>query len=243
MYGRVIVAVVGFSNSGKTTAIEIMIKGLIKKGYTIASLKHIPEPDFTIDTKGKDTWRHAKVGANPVLIVTPKELTIIKKADTKKCSLVSLVSEIPDEVDIIIIEGFKSLIGKKISIPKIVAIRNVEEMSSAIENYNNIIAFIGNVLDDKVRINVPFVDVFNNPEKLVNLVHNKIEVLVDRKRKQEEKIKLYVNEKVLPLGGFVQDIISNTVLGMVSSLKGVDSERIRDSSRVKIIITTDQQSS
>ena len=55
MFNRVIVAVVGSSESGKTTAVEALIKGLTKNGYTVASAKRIPEPEFTIDTEGKDT--------------------------------------------------------------------------------------------------------------------------------------------------------------------------------------------
>jgi len=69
MFNRVIVAVVGSSNSGKTTAVEALIKGLTKRGYTVASAKHIPDPEFTIDTEGKDTWRYAKAGASSVLSV------------------------------------------------------------------------------------------------------------------------------------------------------------------------------
>ncbi len=107
MFNKVIVAVVGSSNSGKTTAIEAIIKGLTKKGYTVASAKHIPEPEFTIDTQGKDTWRHAKAGASTVLSVAPNELTTIKKVDTEKYALTQLIAEFPDQVDIIIIEGFK----------------------------------------------------------------------------------------------------------------------------------------
>ena len=242
MFGRVIIAVVGNSNSGKTTAIETIIKGLTKKGYTVASTKRIPEPEFSIDTQGKDTWRHAKAGANPILSVAPNELSIIKKVDTKKYTLFQIIAEIPDEVDIIIIEGFKSLVGEKMAIPKIVAIKNIDEVSTAIERYNNIVAFIGNIPDGKVGTDIPFVNVLNEPEKLVDLVNKKVEVLVERKRKREEKITINVNEKMIPLGSFVQNIVRNTVLGMVSSLKGVDAEFTRDLTKVKIIITTDKQS-
>ena len=79
MFNRVLIAVVGSSESGKTTAIEALIKGLTKQGYIIASAKRIPEPDFTIDKEGKDTWKHAKAGASTVLSVAPKELAVIKK--------------------------------------------------------------------------------------------------------------------------------------------------------------------
>ena len=55
----VVIAVVGIKSSGKTTTIEALTKELTKRGYKIAVVKHIPEPDFTIDTVGKDTWRFA----------------------------------------------------------------------------------------------------------------------------------------------------------------------------------------
>ena len=233
MFNRVIVAVVGSSNSGKTTAIEAIIKGLTKKGYAVASAKRIPEPEFTIDTQGKDTWRHVKAGANTVLSVAPNELTTIKKVDTKKYVLTQLIAEFPDQVDIIIIEGFKSLVGEDMTIPKIVATKTVDEISEALERYKNIIAFIGHVPDQKVETEIPFVDTLNEPEKLVELVNKKVAILVERKQKREEKITIEIDEEILPLGGFVQDIIRNAVLAMISSLKGV---KIKGDEKVSIVI-------
>jgi len=233
MFNRVIVAIVGSSNSGKTTALEAIIKGLTKKGYTVASAKRIPEPEFTIDTEGKDTWRHAKAGASTILSVAPNELTTIKKVDTKKYTLEQLISEIPDQTDIIIVEGFKSLVGEDMTIPKIVATKTDNEISAALERYKNIIAFIGHIPDRKVETDIPFVDAINETEKLVELVHKKVAVLVERKQKREEKIIIQVDEQILPLGDFVQDIIRNSVLAMVSSLKGV---KIKGEEKVSIVI-------
>jgi len=105
-----IVAVVGSKKSGKTTAIETLVRGLTKRGYKVATVKHIPETDFTIDTKGKDTWRHAKAGARTVLSVAPNELTVIRKVDTTKYSLEQIVAKCEDDVEVIILEGFKKLI-------------------------------------------------------------------------------------------------------------------------------------
>jgi len=233
MFNRVIVAIVGSSNSGKTTALEAIIKGLTKKGYTVASAKRIPEPEFTIDTEGKDTWRHAKAGASTILSVAPNELTTIKKVDTKKYTLEQLISEIPDQTDIIIVEGFKSLVGEDMTIPKIVATKTDNEISAALERYKNIIAFIGHIPDRKVETDIPFVDAINETEKLVELVNKKVAVLVERKRKREEKITIQIDEQILPLGDFVQDIIRNSVLAMVSSLKGV---KIKGEEKVSIVI-------
>jgi molybdopterin-guanine dinucleotide biosynthesis protein B len=233
MFNRVIVAVVGSSNSGKTTAVEALIKGLSKRGYTVASAKHIPDPEFTIDTEGKDTWRYAKAGATTVLSVAPKELTIIKKVDTTESSLEQIVAETPDEVDIVILEGFKGLVEQDTTMPKIVATKTDEEISEALERYKNILAFMGHIPDGKVDTEVPFIDALKEPQKLVDLVNNKVAVLVERKRKREEKITIQVDEKYLPLGDFVQDIIRNTVLAMISSLKGV---KIKREEKVSIVV-------
>ena len=233
MFNRVLVAVVGSSESGKTTAIEAIIKGLTKQGYMVASAKRIPEPEFTIDTEGKDTWRQAKAGASTVLSVAPKELSVIKKVETKKYALEQIVAEIPDETDIIIIEDFKSLVGQDMTIPKIVATKTDNEISEALERYKNIIAFIGHIPEQKMETEIPFIDTLTEPEKLVELVNNKIAVLVERKRKREEKITIQIGEQILPLGDFVQDIVRNSVLAMVSSLKGV---KIKGEEKVSIVI-------
>ncbi|MCZ2809536.1 MAG: molybdopterin-guanine dinucleotide biosynthesis protein B [Candidatus Bathyarchaeota archaeon] len=233
MFNRVIVAVVGSSNSGKTTTVEALIRGLTKRGYTVASAKHIPEPEFTIDTEGKDTWRHSKAGASTVLSVAPNELTTIKKVDTTNYSLEQVIAEFPDEIDIIILEGFKRLVGQNMTIPKIVANKTVNEKSEALERYKNILAFIGSIPEKKVETEIPFVDALKEPEKLVELVNNKVAVLVERKRKREEKITIQIDENFLPLGDFVQDIIRNAVLAMVSSLKGV---KIKGEEKVSVVI-------
>jgi molybdopterin-guanine dinucleotide biosynthesis protein B len=233
MFNRVIVAVVGSSNSGKTKAVEALIKGLSNRGYMVASAKHIPEPDFTIDTEGKDTWRHTKAGASVVLSIAPNELTAIKKVDTTEYSLEQIAAETPDEVDIIILEGFKSLIGQNASVPKLVTAKTVNEIKAALERYKNILAFVTSIPDEKVETEIPFIDALKEPEKLVDLVNNKVAVLVERKRKREEKITIQIDEKYLPLGDFVQAIIRNAVLAMVSSLKGV---KIKGEEKVSVVI-------
>ena len=43
---------------------------------------------------------------------------------------------------------------------------------------------------------------------------------------------------MLPLGNFVQDIVRNSILAMVSSLKGVDSRLNKDFDKVKVVIKT-----
>ena len=56
-----ILCFVGRSNSGKTTLIERLITMLVQDGYRIATIKHAGH-GFNLDTDGKDSWRHKKIG-------------------------------------------------------------------------------------------------------------------------------------------------------------------------------------
>jgi len=228
-----IVAVVGSKKSGKTTAIETLVRGLTKRGYKVATVKHIPETDFTIDTKGKDTWRHAKAGAHTVLSVAPNELTVIRKVDTTKYSLEQIVAKCEDDVEVIILEGFKKLIKQNPTVPKIVAAKTTDEVLEASEHYKPILTFVGPIPTEAAKLKIPYVNMLKEPEKLVDLVNQKAAVLVERKRKRKEKLKIQINERVLPLNPFVQKIMRNTILGMISTLKDVV---IKGDERISVII-------
>jgi len=228
-----IVAVVGSKKSGKTTAVETLVRGLTKRGYKIATVKHIPETDFTIDTEGKDTWRHAKAGAHTVMSVAPNELTVIRKVDTTKYNLEQIVTKCEDDAEIMILEGFKKLIKQNPTVPKIVAVKTTGEVLEASEHYKPILTFVGPIPTEAAKLEIPYVDVLKEPEKLVDLIAEKIAALVERKRKHEEKIRIQIDERVLPLNPFVQKIMRNTIVGMISALKGV---AIKGDERISVII-------
>ena len=172
-----IVAVVGSKKSGKTTAVETLVRGLTRRGYRVATVKHIPDAGFTIDTKGKDTWRHAKAGACTVVSVAPNELTVIRKVDTTKYSLEQLVAECEDDVEIIILEGFKKLTGQNPTVPKIVAAKTTDEVLEASGSYKPILALVGSIPTEAAKLEFPYIDMLKEPEKLVDLVDQKAAVL------------------------------------------------------------------
>jgi len=64
----------GRKNSGKTTVIEGLISELVKRPLRVASVKHIRKKGFSMDTEGKDTWRHSAAGANPVIAVSDRSM-------------------------------------------------------------------------------------------------------------------------------------------------------------------------
>lgn len=98
-----LVAIVGNSNTGKTTLIEKLIPDLKQRGYTVGTLKHTHH-GFHLDKQGKDTWRHQAAGADTVVAVSPRRIAIVKDS-----SLNSLEAALPylDDRDIVLAEGFK----------------------------------------------------------------------------------------------------------------------------------------
>lgn len=170
-----IIAVVGSRQSGKTTAIETIIQGLTKKGRKVAAIKHISEEDFTMDTEQKDTWRYTKSGAQTVVGVAPHEVAIIKKVDTKKLSLNQITKMCENNFDLIILEGFRKLVEKEPSVQKIVAAKTMEEVSDASKNFKPILAFVGPLPYQTTKLQIPYINPTKEPEKLVNLVNEKLE--------------------------------------------------------------------
>jgi molybdopterin-guanine dinucleotide biosynthesis protein B len=121
-----VIGVVGHKNSGKTTVIEIIVQELINRGYLVATAKHVKQKAFSIDTKGKDTWKHAAAGANPVLSVSEIETAVLIKDGAQQLSVERMRSLAP-EADIIMMEGFSWLVLKDEHLGKILCIRNKEE--------------------------------------------------------------------------------------------------------------------
>ena len=121
-----IIGVVGPKSSGKTTVIESIIRELTKRGYRVATAKHVNQKGFSMDTKGKDTWRHSAAGANPVVSVSDVEIAILIKEGARRFSLDRLLSFTP-EADIIVLEGFSWLVLNDEHVGKILCVRNREE--------------------------------------------------------------------------------------------------------------------
>lgn len=180
------IAVIGSKKSGKTTTIEALAEGLTRRGYRIATIKHISEPDFTIDTERKDTWRHAQAGAQTVVTVAPKELAIIKKGSTRKLTLQEIVKNCQNNTDLVILEGFRSLVEHEPRVFKIVAIKTFEEALAASKRFKPIIAFTGSAALTARKLGIPVVDAVREQKDLVKIVEKII--AADTGRRQSGSI-------------------------------------------------------
>jgi molybdopterin-guanine dinucleotide biosynthesis protein B len=167
-----VVAIVGSKSSGKTTTIEVLTRELTRRGYKIAAVKHIPESDFTIDTKGKDTWRFAQSGAKTIISVASNEIATIEKVDGN-FSLENILKRCKGN-DIVFLEGFKELVSKNRGIQKIVVAKSEREALEALKSFNPILAFTGPYSTENLKLKIPYIDVLKNPEKIANIIEKTI---------------------------------------------------------------------
>lgn len=99
-----VVSVVGRSDSGKTTLVEGLIRGLTADGWKVAAVKHHVH-EVEVDQPGKDSWRHAHAGARVTMISAPTQFVVVRRVDEER-SLEELVEAAAD-CDILITEGFR----------------------------------------------------------------------------------------------------------------------------------------
>lgn len=164
-----VIAVVGGKKSGKTAIIELLTRELVRRGYRVAAVKHIPEPEFTIDQKGKDTWRFVQAGATTVVGVSAHEIATIERTDTDNISLEKILQKCKDS-DLVLVEGFRDLVSKNDEIPKIIVVTSAEEAAKDLKTFYPAIALTGIAQPRMARVNIPFVNLRENPKKLADLV-------------------------------------------------------------------------
>lgn len=101
-----VLGIAGWSGSGKTTLMVRLITNLVKKGITIATIKH-GHKNFDIDKPGKDSYRHREAGAQEVMIGSSSRWALVHELrGSSEPNLNELLARI-SPVDLILVEGFK----------------------------------------------------------------------------------------------------------------------------------------
>lgn len=112
MNDLIILGFYGLSNTGKTTLITSLIKMLTEKQYKVASIKQTKH-SYSIDSPGKDTWKHAHAGSDLVCFQTAGETSFIIKRQLPLEQIMNLINTI-DVFDIVLIEGSRDSFIEKI---------------------------------------------------------------------------------------------------------------------------------
>lgn len=204
-----IVSIVGVSGSGKTTLLTKVVAELVKKGYSVNTLKHDAH-GFEIDRPGKDSWRHKKAGASTVALSSPEKFAVIKSVK-KEWPPERIVSRFLDDADVVITEGYK-----KGAFPKIEVVRAECSKKPVCAKDPLLLAYVS---DMKLPGNMPIYKL-DDYKGIATLIEKEV-----IKKRKPSPIELIANGKTISLKPFIENLLAQGVSGMVKSLKGLGNAK------------------
>ncbi|MHB8810548.1 MAG: molybdopterin-guanine dinucleotide biosynthesis protein B [Desulfobulbaceae bacterium] len=200
-----VVTFIGWQNSGKTTIIRQVIACLRAKGLRVAVIKSTHHQEVAFDRPGTDTSAYREAGGQAVALLAPDQMVII--CDNPELKLVDIANRFFSDCDIVIGEGFKN----ERHIGKIEVARDAGDLLR--DKVNGVIAII---TDQPVAGENVFRP--DQAEAVTEFIVSRY-LAADR----ETRTVLYVNNRKVPLKGFVQDALAGTVCGFLQSLKQTEA--------------------
>jgi len=221
-------AVSGVHHSGKTTTIEHLIRELTSRGYSVGTVKSVHREKFSIDRAGTNTDRHRMAGATAVAAVSDAQTAIMWSGRLDYDAILRFY-----DTDWVIIEG-----AHREPYPRIVAAGTEHHIEQRFDGRTFLIC--GSVAQklDSWR-GVPVVDATTRAKEVVDLLERSVpefecpgqgsseqgrpdqgEGRPEPGPEERFEAEVRVDGEQLHLAPFVQDFVSRTVLGMLSSLKG-----------------------
>lgn len=231
-------SVIGISKSGKTTTIENIIKELVKRNYSVGTVKEIHFHNFKMDMDGTNTDRHMKAGSSLIAARGANETNIMYQRKLDLNEILDFYSH-----DFVILEGVRGTWA-----PTIVTAHDVQGIEDRISEttfaFSGVIS--GNLSEYK---GIPAINSLTEIEKLVDLIEEKVfERLPDMKDEccmkcghtckelsslilkgeksrtdcvlREQNVILKVNGKEITMVPFVQKILQNSVEAVAGELDG-----------------------
>jgi len=100
---RRVFGVTGWKNAGKTTLVERLVAEFVRRGWTVATVKHAHHA-VDIDQPGTDSFRHRAAGASEVALVGGQRYAIMREGPEP--TLAEVLARLAP-ADLILVEGFK----------------------------------------------------------------------------------------------------------------------------------------
>jgi molybdopterin-guanine dinucleotide biosynthesis adapter protein len=202
-----IVAAVGLSETGKTLLLSGLISEFKRRGLRTFAVKHCSH-GFSLDTEGKDTWTYAQAGAEGVAMLSPEEYAVLGR--TGETGLRALAERVFAGADIVLVEGGKHARG----------IRKIEVLRSGVSDViqtppDELLAVVSD-LGVPPGTSVPVFTLKQAAEICDLILAKEEDTMAD--------IRLEVDGRKIPLNPFVTTFLEKTVLGMITSLTGVDPD-------------------
>jgi len=140
-----ILLVVGRKKRGKTTLVEKLIPEFKSRGLKVGSIKYTTG-DHVFDVPGKDSYRHARAGAESTLILSPNKIAFFSN---------HLPTENKEKLFRFLFEGYDLIIGegfKESPYPKIEVMDSSRDQAPLCAPQGNLIAI---VCDGEINASVP----------------------------------------------------------------------------------------
>lgn len=233
-----VLSVIGISKSGKTTTIENIIKELVKRNYSVGTVKEIHSHDFKMDMDGTNTHKHRNAGSTLVTARGANETDVLFQRKLDLNEILDFYSH-----DYVILEGVRGT-----WVPTIVTAHDIQGIEDRISETT--FAFSGVISGDLSEYKgIPAINSVTEIEKLVDLIEEKVfDRLPDMKDEccmkcghscrelsslilkgearredcvlSEQNVILKINGKEITMVPFVQKILKNSVEAVAGELNG-----------------------
>lgn len=215
------IAIVGYSDAGKTTVASSLIQTLVARGYRIVAVKHCAH-GHEVDRPSTDSARLFAAGAGRVVMSSPGLLTSIEatQMDTPLEAIAASLDSSDSSYDLVVAEGFKGS-----SVPKVL-VMGEERLSPSPQN---VIAVVG---DHRTAGEVPSYT-FQEVDALADQLQSQM-LEGPESRRVGTEVSLVVDGIPVDMGGFSSIVLSQVVLGFLKALRNVPP----DPQRVRIAIAT-----
>jgi len=233
-----IFSVIGITKSGKTTTIENIIKELVRRNYTVGSIKEIHFHDFKMDEEGTNTDRHKKAGSSLVTARGTFETDILHQ---EKMNINDILKEYSH--DFVVMEGVRDTCA-----PKIVTAHDIEGIEDRLDETT--FAISGQISNKITEYKgIPVINSETDIIKLVDLIEEKVfcklpdvkdeccqecgytckslseNILMGLAKRSDcvmlrENTTLKINGKEITMVPFVQKILKNSIEAVLKELDG-----------------------
>ncbi len=107
--------IVGLKKTGKSRLVESLVRELGRLGARTAVLKHDGSGHFRWDTEGTDTYK-VRAAGSPVTAILSNHDFAVHASDGLRVTLPQIVETFFQGFDILLVEGFKRLEGRKVEV-------------------------------------------------------------------------------------------------------------------------------
>ena len=203
-----ILAVSGYKNSGKSTLCRELLRLLKDRGFKVGYIKHTHES--VASPSASDTGRAVGMGVDALLLGDDSFKYEHVETNIKSMDVRALAGRFFPDSDVVVLEG-----GKELPLPKVWVLGEGESVPA----YPGIFAVYNRFSLGNDR------EVYGcgEQERLVSDICAKI---------HKKRTRVYIGASELSLKEFIANFISNSITGMLESLKNVPERGYRGDIRI-----------